>query len=76
MENLAFSHRQRVLREEERLRGLKAALQGQLEERQALLAELERQIGLRQQAVEGGWLQVVFGCQHNVEVVVCISGPQ
>ncbi|GLC50250.1 oxidative DNA demethylase [Pleodorina starrii] len=51
VENVAYEYRQRILREEERLRNHKTELQQQLDSRQEQLKQLERSLELRERAV-------------------------
>lgn len=51
MENVAYEYRQRILREEERLRNHKTEIQQQQDSRQEQLKQLERSLELRERAV-------------------------
>ncbi|EFJ49212.1 basal body protein [Volvox carteri f. nagariensis] len=51
VENVAYEHRQRILREEERMRNQKTEMQQQLDARQEQLKQLERSLELRERAV-------------------------
>ncbi|GIL76032.1 hypothetical protein Vretimale_5680 [Volvox reticuliferus] len=51
VENVAYEHRQRILREEERLRNQKTEIQQQQDSRQEQLRQLERSLELRERAV-------------------------
>ncbi|KAG2494257.1 hypothetical protein HYH03_007612 [Edaphochlamys debaryana] len=51
VENVAYEHRQRILREEERLRNWKTEVTQQVDGRQEQLKQLERSLELRERAV-------------------------
>ncbi|KAG2450805.1 hypothetical protein HYH02_004642 [Chlamydomonas schloesseri] len=51
VENVAYEYRQRILREEERLRNHKTEIQQQQDSRQEQLKQLERSLELRERAV-------------------------
>ncbi|GFR48611.1 hypothetical protein Agub_g10522 [Astrephomene gubernaculifera] len=51
VENVAYEHRQRILREEERLRNYKTEVEQQQDSRQEQLKQLERSLELRERAV-------------------------